>query len=129
MLKEAKESKLLDVTFSEDGTSFHPRLLPRGRSVLSGDLPSPYDLSPMNQINNFHAPINGPVQIGNNNIQNIDNRLQAVLQAIEEADIPEEEKAEARSALLGFVSHPAVGNAITGAGLLAQILQAAGSGS
>lgn len=72
-----------------------------------------------------HITINSSngIQIGDNNVQNLEVVMKDVLAAIEKADAPREEKEEARNRLHKFLEHPlvvaAVGAAVPAAiGLL-----------
>jgi len=65
-----------------------------------------------------HINIHGStgIQIGDHNIQNLQIAFKEVLASIESADVPREEKEEARNRLHSFLSHPLVAAAV-GAGL------------
>lgn len=55
------------------------------------------------------------IQVGDYNTQQIVNSFSQLIQQIEGADAPPEQKAEAKARLLGFISHPLVNTAL-GAG-------------
>lgn len=69
-----------------------------------------------------HINIHGStgIQIGDHNIQSLEIALKDVLSSIEKADVPFEEKEEARNRLNSFLQHPLVVAAI-GAGIPAAI--------
>lgn len=56
------------------------------------------------------------IQIGDHNIQNLQVALDEVLASIEKANVPREEREEARNRLNAFLTHPLVAAAV-GAGL------------
>jgi len=54
-------------------------------------------------------------QVGDHNVQHIVNAFSQLVQQMEAADAPAEQKADAKARLLGFLSHPLVNTAL-GAG-------------
>ena len=52
---------------------------------------------------------NGNTQIGNHNTQNIEILFNELIEKIDDADAPEEQKEEAKSRLNSFLEHPLVG--------------------
>ena len=76
-------------------------------------IPKPSQGSTTNHIN-IHGSTG--IQIGDNNIQNLQVALKEVLASINNADAPQEEREEAKSRLNTFLSHPLVATAV-GAGL------------
>ena len=64
-----------------------------------------------------HITIHGStgIQIGDHNIQNLEVAFKEVLASIEKADVPREEKEDARNRLNSFLSHPLVAAAVGGA--------------
>lgn len=74
----------------------------------------------VNQVINFHAPSTG-VQIGNNNKQRVEAQFKSLVQAIEEAKIPQEDKARLLGKVSDLARDPALGNFLQGASLIAQL--------
>jgi hypothetical protein len=72
-----------------------------------------YELNSTTQIGS--VTINGPGQIGNNNVQNIENIIIQLKDMIDNADAPTEQKIEAKSCLQKFLEHPLVCSVIGGA--------------
>ncbi|MGK0149690.1 hypothetical protein [Pseudomonas putida] len=70
-----------------------------------------YELGASMQIATLN--VHGPAQVGNYNVQNIQNSFNQLLQKIDECEATEEEKAEAKSRLSAFLEHPLV-SAIVG---------------
>lgn len=83
----------------------------RGLSAKLGKNRS-YDLGAAMQITNLN--INGQAQVGNGNIQNINNVFAQLQQQIDLADAPAEQKEEAKSLLSKFLEHPLVCSVIGG---------------
>ena len=54
----------------------------------------------------------GNTQVGNHNVQNIEMVFKELVEKIDSADAPEEEKQEAKSRLKTFLEHPLVGTAL-----------------
>lgn len=48
----------------------------------------------------------GNMQVGDNNTQNIDNAVNTILNSIDKANAPEEQKEEAKNLLMKFIAHP-----------------------
>jgi len=118
----AEDEGLIAGAETMDGGIAVLEITPRGRAVLSGEVRSPFDPpTPTSQTNNFHGPVTG-VQIGDNNTQHVDARLQSIVETIQKADIPAAEKKQALDKLRAFASDPAVSNVIQGAGVIAQML-------
>lgn len=55
---------------------------------------------------------NGNTQIGNHNTQNIEVVFREIVEKIDSADAPEEQKQEAKNRLQKFLEHPLVGTAL-----------------
>lgn len=66
--------------------------------------------SPTIHINNSQG-----IQIGDHNVQSVINMLQELVSEIDKADAPNEQKLEAKSRLLAFLSHPTVSSVLGGA--------------
>ncbi|GFH62607.1 MAG: hypothetical protein ZNDK_0378 [Candidatus Desulfovibrio kirbyi] len=72
-----------------------------------------YELNSITQIG--PVTINGQGQVGNNNVQNIENSIMQLKDMIDNADAPTEQKIEAKSCLQKFLEHPLVCSVIGGA--------------
>lgn len=116
----AEKDGLLRTLFSEEMTLLRANILPRGRAVLSGEIPGPFD--PPASTHQTISISGGNVQVGNYNTQHIDNRLQAIVDAIRDSDMQPDQKTEALGLFGRFVGHPALGNVLQGASILAQAL-------
>ncbi len=69
-------------------------------------------------LNNY-----GNNQIGNNNIQNIETAITQLIEKIDNADAPKQEKEEAKNKLKAFLEHPLVNTIIGGTcGVLSALL-------
>lgn len=77
-------------------------------------------------VNTGNITVHGPTQIGNNNIQNIENVIGGLIEKIDNADASEKEKKEAKSRLRAFLEHPLTNTAI-GAGTSALIALCGGA--
>lgn len=122
VMQLAKTEGLIDATFSESGEPVACSITPRGRAVLQGQLGTLFDPpAPTHQTINVSG---GYVQVGNYNTQNVDDRLQAIVDAVQGSDMGPEEKAGALKRLGSFLGSPGLGNALQGAGVLAQALGA-----
>lgn len=92
------------VSLTEEGQS-------RAISVKHGKNRS-YELGASMQIATLN--VHGPTQVGNGNVQNINNVFNQLLQKIDESDAEEEDKKEAKSRLSKFLEHPLVGSIVGG---------------
>lgn len=99
----------------EDSQIYAKDITPEGIDAIEGT----EQTSNMSQTINIHG---GNVQIGNYNTQKVDTRLQAIVDAIQAADVDPEAKRGALERLRDFLSHPATGNVFQGAGVIAQAL-------
>ncbi len=93
-----------EVALTEEGQS-------RAISVMHGKERS-YELGSGMQIASL--TIHGQAQVGNGNIQNINNVFAQLQEQIELADAPTEQKEEAKSLLSKFLEHPLVCSVIGG---------------
>jgi hypothetical protein len=73
---------------------------------------------------NVHISNSHGFQVGDHNVQQIVNSFSQLVQQIEAADAPAEQKADAKARLLGFLSHPLVNTALgSGATGLIELLK------
>ena len=93
-----------EVALTDEGQS-------RAISAIHGKERS-YELGTAMQIASL--TIHGQAQVGNGNIQNINNAFTQLQQQIERANAPEEQKEEARSRLSMLLEHPLVSAIIGG---------------
>jgi len=83
----------------------------QGRAISAERSITQKDTSPANiQIGTIYNQ--GPAQIGNHNTQNIEIVLKELIDKINDADVPDEQKREAKSRLKAFLEHPLVGTAL-----------------
>ncbi|CAI2440532.1 hypothetical protein [Serratia marcescens] len=71
-----------------------------------------YELGASMQIATLN--VHGPAQVGNGNIQNIENVFNQLIKGIDESSASDEEKNEAKSHLTKFLAHPLVGSIVGG---------------
>ena len=94
----------------------------QGRAIsvdLAKNIPSNSSLNPSSiQIGTLNA--NSPSQVGNNNIQNIENAITFLIEQIDNSNVSDEEKQEVKSRLSAFLEHPVTAS-IIGAGTSALV--------
>ncbi|MGL6547773.1 hypothetical protein ACSZN3_02200 [Aeromonas hydrophila] len=71
-----------------------------------------YELGASMQIATLN--VNGPTQIGNGNIQNIQDAFNQLIHKIDESPASNKEKKEAKTRLARFLEHPLVGSIVGG---------------
>ena len=126
MLELIRDERLAEVTFTAGNEVVAVDILPRGRAVLSGEVPSPFDPKPppASQTFNLHGPNYG--QVGSDNTQNVNVavHLQALAQAVMEAEgMPEASKRTALERLHALASDGTVGNAAGVASFIFSLLE------
>ena len=82
----------------------------QGRAI-SVEMSKNYTDKPQQSSINIGA-IHGPTQIGNNNIQNIENVFEYILTEIEKSNASIQEKTEAKNLLQKTLSHPIISSII-----------------
>ncbi len=107
-------SRELTGTFPSGRSGFNNVVLTKlgQRRALSANLGTEYESSPQVHIGTVN--VEGPAQIGNHNVQNIENFQNHVLGQIEESGASEEQKKEAKSLVGRFFSHPLILTAVEG---------------
>jgi len=83
----------------------------QGRAI-SSELKIGRDIQTTPNIHIGTLNANGNTQIGNHNTQNIEIVFKELVEKIDNADAPEEQKQEAKSRLQKFLEHPLIGTAL-----------------
>jgi len=90
----------------EDTRGFFARIEPSGVDAIESDgESSPVALTPT-VIQNFHITNSSNFQAGNSNSQEITNSVEKLISAINESQVNEADKEEAKSLLQKALSHP-----------------------
>ncbi|WP_421534526.1 hypothetical protein [Pseudomonas marginalis] len=97
------------------GGHSHARFDPHYELTITKDSALPKAPPTTTTTNNINISASTGIQIGDNNVQNLEVALKEVLASIDKADAPKEDREEAKNRLNAFLAHPLVSAAVGGA--------------